>query len=131
MRVKILGFLVLLTLLVPALVAQQQEVRVQSGPSNSVTFAAPVLKWDCAETTLEVCQSHRWDLEVNGTWQDLVGVVCGPPTGQTPPTMFSCELPMPAGVPVNAAIRVRAFVVVPSPPPPASVRIVVSGGSGG
>lgn len=97
--------------------------RIESPPSAPVAYRVPVLKWDQAAGSLAEVQTYRASVFVDGVvWQEFPAWICGAPTGQTPPTLFSCQVSLAGLVPSGQAITVTVWV--PAMALPSGVRIV-------
>jgi hypothetical protein len=118
--------LLALLIFLPAPSAAQQEVRVQSGPSNAVSTVDQRLEWRQAAPDAATLATFRYTVFIDGApFADVVGAVC---TFSTVEGERNCTAPLPPGIPAGSQVTIQSFVVVPPPPPPASLRIV--GGSG-
>lgn len=107
---------------------QQQEVRVQSGPSNAVTIIAARMDWRQTAPDAATLATYRYTAYVDGKpFADLTAT-CTPTTG---PSDLNCSAPLPPNVPDGAVVTIETYIVVPPPPPPASLRVVIGGSGGG
>jgi hypothetical protein len=107
--------------------AAVQAPRIEAPPSDPVTYEvrSPILKWNQGAKDNAELQSLRFSLVVDGNAAiDLAGVLCGPPTGQTPPTLYSCEVPIP-DLPLGShSLAVIVWIPAPALAQPLAPRIV-------
>jgi hypothetical protein len=110
--------LLLLAALAQTPVQTTQPVQLLSGPSQEITVGQPRLAWSYVGRALAEAQGWRYELTVNGTASELVGVTC-----EAQGADVACSAPLPS-VPADAKLTLRTYLVIDPPPAPAELRII-------